>query len=70
MDLQANMYVGGFQETKLMVGIYILESAGYRLVTTSVPSRQRGGVALFYKDSPNFMVKVISQFGAIVITCQ
>ena len=33
-------------------------------------SRHRGGVALFYWDSPNFAVKEIRQFGANVIACQ
>ena len=34
------------------------------------PSRHRGGVALFYQDSPVFKVEAILKFGANVIACQ
>ena len=34
------------------------------------PIRHCSGVALFYRYSPNFAVKVICQFGANVIVCQ
>ena len=45
---QDNMDLGILQETKLTDGIYTRGSAGYRVITTDVPSQQRGGVALFY----------------------
>ena len=35
---QANMDLGIFRETKCTDGIYTRESAGYRIVTTDVPS--------------------------------
>ena len=43
---QANMDLGIFQDTKCTEGIYIRESAGYRVVATDALSRHRSGVAL------------------------
>ena len=44
--------------------------AGYSVVATSALIQHCDGVALFYRDSPNFSVEVIRQFSANVIACQ
>ena len=67
---QANMDLGIFQETKFTEGIYTRESAGYLVVATDVPSRHRGGVALFYRPSPLFAVEAVRQFGPNVMSFQ
>ena len=53
---QANMDLGVLQETKCTDGVYTRASAGYRVVATDVPSRHRGGIALFYKEGADFAV--------------
>ena len=58
---QANMDLDIFQETKFTDGIYTCESAGYRVAITDVPSRHRGGVALFYRPSPLFEVEAVQK---------
>ena len=59
---QANMDLGIFQETKFTDGIYTRESVGYRDVATDTPSQHRGGVALFYRPSPLFLVEAIREY--------
>ena len=56
---QANMDLGIFHETKCTDGIYTRESSGYRVVAMNMPSRHRGGVALFYILSPLFAVEAV-----------
>ena len=60
---QANLDLGIFQETKLTGGVYTRGSAGYSFVATDAPSRHRGGVAVFYRPSPQYAVKAIQKFG-------
>ena len=67
---RGSVVVGVFQETKLTEGIYTQLSEGYRVVAMPAPSRYKGGVAIFYRDSPVFSVEAIRQFGANVILCQ
>ena len=57
--VKSNVDVGVFQETKLTGGIYTRVSSRYKVVATSELSQHRGGVALFYRDSPAFSVKAI-----------
>ena len=59
---QASMDLGIFQETKCTDGIYTRKSAGYRVVATDAPIRQRGGVALFYRPSPLFEVEAVQEY--------
>ena len=59
-----------FQETKLMGRMYTRGSAEYRVIVIPASSRNCGGVALFYWDSPAFAFEVIRQFSANVIACQ
>ena len=42
---------------KLIDGIYTRGLAKYRVVVTSDPIQQCGGVALFYQENPNFVVE-------------
>ena len=67
---QANMDLGIFQETKCTDGIYTRASAGYSDVTTDVPSRHRGGVAVFYQPSPHFVVEAVQQFVPNIVGLQ
>ena len=67
---QANMDLGIFQETKCTEGIYTRASAGYSVVATDAPSRNRGKVAVFYRPSPHFLVEAVRQFGPNVVGFQ
>ena len=67
---QANTDLGIFQETKCTGGIHKCASAGYSFVATDAPSRHRGGVAVFYRPSPNFAVEAVHQFGTNVVGLQ
>ena len=67
---QANMDLGILQETKLTDGIYTRGSFGYSVIATDAPSRHRGGVALFYRSEPHFMVEAVEKFGPNVLDFQ
>ena len=67
---QANMDLGILQETKLTDGMYTRGSAGYSLIATDAPSRHRGGVALFYRSEPHFVVEAVEKFGPNVLGFQ
>ena len=64
------MDVGVFHETKLIENIYTMISARYKVIVMPAPSRHRCVVALFYRESPTFVVKAIRQFGVNIIVCQ
>ena len=64
---QANMDLGILQETKLTDGIYTRGSAGYSVIATDAPSRHRGGVTLFYRSKPHFVVEAVEKFGPNVL---
>ena len=51
-------------------GIYTQVLARFRLVAMLSLIQHRRNIALFYWDSPNFVVKEIRQFGVNVIACQ
>ena len=53
---QANMDLGILKETKLTDGIYTRGSTGYSAIAIDAPIRHHGGVALFYRSEPNFVV--------------
>ena len=59
---QANMDLGILQETKLTDGIYTRGLAGYSVIATDALSRYCGGVALFYRSGPHFVVEVVEKF--------
>ena len=67
---QANMDLGILQETKLTDGIYTRGSAGYSVIATDAPSRHRGGVAIFYRLAPHFVVEAVEKFVPNVIGFQ
>ena len=67
---QANMVLGIFQETNLMDGVYTRGSAGYSVIATDAPSRHRGGIALFYRSEPHFVVEAVEKFGPNVLGFQ
>ena len=67
---QANMDLGILQEKKCTEGIYTRESAGYCVVATDAPSRNRVGVAVFYRPSPLFAVEAVREFGPNVVSFQ
>ena len=64
---QANMDLGILQETKLTDGIYTCGSAGYSVIATDASSQQCGGVALFYRSEPHFVVEAVEKFGPNVL---
>ena len=53
------MDLGIFQETKFTDGIYTRRSAGYSVVAVDLPSRHRGGVAVFHRPLPHFAVDAV-----------
>ena len=64
---QSNMDLGIFQETKFSDGIYTCKLDGYSLIATDAPSQHCGGVAVFYRLSPHFLVETVRQFGPNVV---
>ena len=64
---QANMDLGTYQETKVTDSIDTRGSAGYSVVATDVPSRHRGGVAVFHWPAPHFAVEAVQKFGPKVV---
>ena len=67
---QANMDLGILQETKLTDGVYTHGLAGYNVIATDAPSRHRGGVALFYRSTPHFVVEAVERCGPNVMVFQ
>ena len=67
---QANMDLGILQETKIIDGIYTRGLAGYSAIATDAPSQRRGGVALFYRSKPHFVVEAVERFGPNVLGLQ
>ena len=45
------------QVNQITNGVYVWESACFCVVVSDTPSRHHGGVALFYKESPRFVVE-------------
>ena len=43
-------------------------ASGYRVVATDAPSRNRGGVALFYRPLPLFPVEAVMEYGPNVLS--
>ena len=64
------MDLGLLQETKLTDGIYTRRTAGYSVIATDAPSRHRGGVALFYRSKPHFVVEAVERCGPNVMDVQ
>ena len=64
---QENMDLGIFQETKVTDGIYTCGSDCYSVAATDVPSRHRGGVAVFHRPAPHFAVEDVQKFGPKVV---
>ena len=67
---QANMDLGILQETKITNGVYTRGSDGYKVIATDAPSRHRGGVALFYRLTPRFVVEAVERCGPNVMVWQ
>ena len=67
---QANMDLGILQETKIINGVYTRGSASYKVIATDAPSRHRGGVALFYRLTPRFVVEVVERCGPNLMVWQ
>ena len=67
---QANMDLGILQDTKLTDGIYTRGSADYSVIAMNVLSRHHGGVALFYRSEPHFVVEAVEKFGPNVLGFQ
>ena len=67
---QANMDLDIYQEIKVTDGIFTRGSAGYSVLATDVPSRHRGGVAVFHRTAPHFAVEDVQQFGPTVVGFQ
>ena len=51
-----------------MGGVYTHGSVGCSVIATDVPIRHSGRVAVFYRPSPQYVVKVIQQFGPNVVS--
>ena len=64
------MDLGILQETKITNGVYTRGSAGYKFIATDVTIRHHGGVALFYRLTPHFVVEAVERCGPNVIMFQ
>ena len=64
------MDLGILQDTKITNGVYTRGSAGYKVIATDAPSRHRGGVALFYRLTPRFVVEAVERCGPNVMAWQ
>ena len=51
-------------------GVYTHRSAGYNVIATDALSLHRGGVTLFYRSTPNFVVEVVERCGPNVMGFQ
>jgi exonuclease III len=67
---QMNVDIGILTETKLTNGIHTRQLSGYQVYATLARSHSQGGVALFFRDSPQWQVESIRLFGPNVISCQ
>ena len=52
---------------KLIDGVYNRKLDGYTIVATDMPSRNHGGVEVFYRASPRFYVEALQQFGTNIV---
>ena len=67
---QMNVDLGILTEAKLTDGIYTRCSSGYNVVATNARAHFQGGVALFYKNSPDWQVESVRHHGPNVISFQ
>ena len=67
---QMNVDIGILTEAKLTGGIYTRYSSGYNVVATSARVHNQGGVALFYKNSPDWQDESMRHHGPNVISFQ
>ena len=58
------------QETKITDGVYTRGLDGYNVIATEAPSRHRGGVAIFYRSTPHFVVEAVERCGPNVMVFQ
>ena len=68
--LQVNVDLGVFQETKVIEGVYMQDSSGYRLVMSEAPSAHSGGVIVFYHTAEHFSFEALQLYGANVVRFQ
>ena len=69
-DSQANLDLYLLQETNIMGEFYTCGSNGYIVIVIDALSRHRGGVAEFYREYPQFMIKDIQKFRKKVVSFQ
>jgi hypothetical protein len=67
---QMKVDLGILTEAKLTDGIYTRCSSGYSVVATSARVHNQGGVALFYKNSPDWQIESVRYHGPNVISFQ
>ena len=53
-----------------MDGIYTRGPDSHSVIATDAPIRHRGGVALFYRSEPHFVVEAVEKFGPNVLGFQ
>ena len=62
--------LGILQETKLNGGIYARHGAGYSVFATDSKNRNKGGVALFWREKHDlFVVEEQKEWGPNVLSC-
>ena len=67
---QAIMDLGILEDTKLTDDIYTRGSAGNNVIALDAPNRHRGGIAIFYRSAPHFVVEAVAKIGPNVIGFQ
>ena len=67
---QANVDLGVLQKTKVADGIHTHASADFHILADNAPSRHRGGITVFYQNTPHFRVKYYQPHGPNVASFQ
>jgi hypothetical protein len=68
--LEAALRAMGQMNVDLGVGIYTRRSAGYQVLATDAPSAHQGGIAVFWRDSPQWQVEAYRTYGPNVVSFQ
>ena len=67
---QGKVDCGVMHKTKLIYGIYTIDSSGFRVTMTAAPISHCGGVAVFYCEAEHFVIEELRLHGPKVIRFQ
>ena len=67
---QGKVDCGVMHKTKLIYGIYTIDSSGFRVTMTAAPISHCGGVAVFYCEAEHFVIEELRLHGPNIISPQ